>query len=87
MSERDNVPEMPVGWTYEPMIGRRGFAVISCAGIGGVTLDFERRVFRGGWSFTGRTENEIKYTGRGWKSRMIYDAVKWLTGVETRHAP
>jgi len=80
MSERDCPSGIPSGWTYEPMVGMRNFAVIKGPD-GFVSLDFERRLFRGGWTTIGRPASTEKYTGRGWKSRLVTDAVKWLQQV------
>lgn len=40
------------------------------------TVDFKRRVFRSGW--VGRCCSTTKYTGRGWRDRIVADAVAWL---------
>lgn len=44
------------------------------------TVDFRRRVFRGGLTVTGRAAVEITafYTGRGWRQRLVDDAMAWL---------
>lgn len=72
---------IPDGWTIRPMGQHGDQAIIQSSGphAGMVTVDFERRVFRGGHSTAGRGHgpNE-KPVGRGWNQKLVDEAVKWL---------
>lgn len=77
---------LPEGWTARRMGRSEGYAEIvapmghaSCF----VTVDFANRGFRGGGSTTGRMASTLVYTGRGWRQRLIQDAIAWLRAVVT----
>lgn len=71
--------KLPDGWTSEHYVGCG--TSITWPAHGGVTIDWERRGFRSGYSVTGALTSTAKYTGRGWKQRLVDDAVAWLRGV------
>lgn len=45
-----------------------------------VTIDFERRVFDGGYGRSGQVNLTSKktYSGRGWQEAIVADATNWL---------
>jgi len=79
---------VPDGWTLEPMRGARDVVVLTAPKIGGATIDFGRRGFRGGFyvlsgrfvgeELTHRGSRRKKYEGRGWRQAIVDDAVAWL---------
>lgn len=77
---------MPEGWTARRMGRNEGYAEIT-APIEHtsyyVTVDFAARAFRGGLSTHGPSASTLVYTGRGWRQRLIQDAVVWLRVVVT----
>lgn len=75
-------PTLPDGWTSEDLGG--SFLLIDtprnryrCS----VTVDFTARGWRAGWSKTGRLDSRDTYIGRGWRDRLIADAVEYLQEV------
>jgi len=43
-----------------------------------VTIDWARRCVRSGFSTTGQAVTRRGYTGRGWRQRLVDDAIKFL---------
>lgn len=43
-----------------------------------VSIDFKRRGFVRGWSYTGKLSSTATYTGKGWECRLVVDAVTAL---------
>lgn len=79
-------PTLPNGWHSEEV--RCGQTLLKMpSGIDGpggyVTIDWDRRGFRSGYSTSGRLTSTEKYAGRGWKEKLVADAVAWLQGVYT----
>lgn len=72
-------PKVPDGWKSEPVRGC--CTLIEWPGHGMVTIDWEARGFRGGFSTTGLLSSKRRYTGRGWKERLVFDAVASLQEV------
>ncbi len=81
---------LPEGWTSEELPD--GQILLSTAPVHGghmrvyATVDFAYRGFRSGLSqrgpLTSRYEfPDRKYEGRGWKDRLVSDAVAWLQEV------
>lgn len=68
------------GWTYEVLDGD-GWVTIRCPEGGAVTVDFNKRGFRGGVSTHGRMVSTATYAGRGWKQALVANAVRWLDNV------
>jgi hypothetical protein len=68
---------LPPGWTAERW---SGLVVISAA-FDSITIDFVHREFRYGTVVTGSPANTAKYTGRGWRERLLDDAVVALRGA------
>ena len=72
-------PTLPNGWTSEDLGASQ--LLLRCADGGMVTLDFERRLFRAGYSTAGPPTSTAKYTGRGWQQRLLADAIAQLGAV------
>lgn len=70
-------PDVPEGWTWEYQYNNR-YLVLSWPKYGYVTMDMERRGFRGGMVWTGPLNSTDRYSGRGWKQHLTEDAVAWL---------
>jgi hypothetical protein len=51
--------------------------IIECPGVGAVTIDFDRRAYSGGFGFN-RQINKGRLSGRGWRDRLVADAIAWL---------
>ncbi len=66
---------LPEGWTSEVRGDR---IIIERPSIAFVTVDIERRGFAGGIRHRAPSLATTEYTGRGWRDRLIADAVKWL---------
>lgn len=71
----------PQGWTYEPIQPKNFFLLIRSPDGLMVTVDFFKRGFRSGYVTTGRMTSTSKYTGRGWKNKLVTAGIKWLDGV------
>lgn len=73
---------LPEGWKSEQMPYSRNILVIdSPRGEGFVSVDFDTRGFRGGMSMSGPLMRHGVYSGRGWRQRLVDDAVEWLRGI------
>ena len=75
---------LPDGWTVEH---RDGYAVLRHpSAMGGyITVDWDCRGFRGGYSTAGRLTSTKTYRGRGWREALVRDAVAWLSSVYDSH--
>jgi hypothetical protein len=72
----DDLPELPEGWRYEN--SHLEFLVHAVwPGRGAVSLDMRQRAFALGYTSV-RQFGQPKYVGRGWKERMVKDAVAQL---------
>lgn len=78
-------PTLPAGWASEDWGGQLVLKAPALVGhvpyAGYVTVDFSRRCFRSGSVTIGPAASQATYTGRGWRQRLIDDAVAWLQGV------
>ena len=72
----------PTGWTaelYDSLDDACQHVVLAWPGNGYVTIDFEKRGYRSGISISGPyTCIPGRCTGRGWRGRLVTDAVAWL---------
>lgn len=50
--------------------------------VGGVTVDYEQRVFRGGWVTTDKPASTLMYAGYAWRERLVADAIRWLQALD-----
>lgn len=72
------------GWRTEQWGSERDkgrFVALCYERCGAVTLDFEMRVFRAGWSSYGPSHQPDGLTGRGWKQRLADAAMHWLEDI------
>ena len=82
---------VPEGWLLEPL-PRSDYVLISTPPPLRLmaTIDFRLRGFRSGYSQSGPLVSETwnkrrkQYGGRGWKQKIVDDAVKWLQEVSCR---
>lgn len=74
------MPPMPHGWHAEVVAG--GYLMIR-GNMVMVTVDFERRGFRGGFTTIGKMTSSKVYRGRGWKKALCADAMEWLEEIST----
>lgn len=79
---------LPEGWTLEMLPRQPDYALLSApSGRYMVTLDFRKRGFRSGYSTTGLLVGEAwnkkrkMYGGRGWRQKIVDDAVASLQEV------
>ena len=73
---------LPEGWKAEPVPQYDQYILIHAADSGGcVTVDLKQRVYRLGYVLLGKGENNDVPTGRGWKDKLIGDAVKCLGDI------
>lgn len=81
--------KLPDGWVTDASVWPGGtvVALVAPVAIGGtVTIDFERRVFDGGYGRPGQVNlpsGTKKYAGRGWQETIVSDATNWLQSVMT----
>lgn len=86
---------LPIGWSAEPISCKAAspntlFALIRPTPGGGiVTIDFERRIFAGGFGAPNRNlvASKKQYKGAGWKESIVQDAIKWLDSVMHESTP
>lgn len=76
---------VPGGWGWSKLgdfleIFTPGIVVRQCS-IGlvrFVTIDLSRRCYRAGMTRAGIPQHQTTYAGRGWRRRLVEDAVAWL---------
>lgn len=69
--------KVPEAWRAEEL--REGDYLLISGLDGMVTVDFRHRSYRGGYSTTGPVIAGGTLTGRGWKQKLVDQAVQWLT--------
>lgn len=74
---------LPAGWTYLVPVGDPDQVVLTSPDrMGSVTVDFKNRGFRGGFCTVGRFADEsVTRTGRGWREKLVADAIAHLTKI------
>lgn len=80
---------IPEGWALEELPREPDHVLLSTPSPGRymVTIDFSRRGFRNGYSTTGRlvgderNKERTKYGGRGWRQKIVDDAIAHLQEV------
>jgi len=78
---------IPEGWTLDHVTVTRGEeAILTAPGVGYVTIVWHRRGFRPGISTIGKLIGKGPFRGRGWKQRLVNEAVAWLKEIETQIA-
>jgi len=74
--------ELPEGWMREEFPHSKHCSVFHAPdGAGMVTVDFEHRLFRPGYSLTGPKASVKTYRGRAWRDELLADAVTYLAGI------
>lgn len=75
-------PTLPPGWSSE-VAGNSHLLIIATVETLKlyITLDFDKRGYRNGYSTTGPMDSTTVYVGRGWKEQLISDAVQRLRSV------
>lgn len=71
---------IPKGWTWE-FVGEDLIVISAGARKGHVTIDLLRRSFRAGAVKVRPRLSMTTYAGRGWRDKVVEDAVTWLKGV------
>jgi hypothetical protein len=71
--------ELPEGWTREELPHSKHCSVFQAPAGGMVTVNFEARLFRLGYSLAGPKASRKAYLGRGWRDELCADAVACLT--------
>jgi hypothetical protein len=80
---------LPEAWISAPAFGGRFLVITSSRGAssrgGSVTVDWLERCARGGQVWSGSPiATSVYYTGRGWRERLVADAVTWLQAVSAK---
>lgn len=83
MSEQLKYHEQNEGWTHEFLPDGQCVCFTRPAEIGGgfVTVDFQRRVYGTGYGKPHRSASTTDYSGKGWKDRIVRDALNHLERV------
>lgn len=83
MAEEPRYHEQNEGWKHEWLADRHCVCFIRPRENGGgfVTVDFERRIFGSGYGKPRRAESTSEYIGKGWKDRIVRDAIDHLERV------
>lgn len=78
-------PEQREGWTHEQLLDGSRVCITRPRELGGgfVTIDFERRVYGTGYGKPRQHAGKEKYTGKGWRDRIVRDAIDHLEAVMT----
>lgn len=71
---------VPQQWNLELIYG--DYLLVTSPGRWMVTVDFDKRGFRAGHSVSARMTSTKKYEGRGWREKLVGDAVAWLQELE-----
>jgi hypothetical protein len=79
--ERMTTFKLPDGWTREDLPHSKNCTTFQAPAGGMVTVDFEARLFRLGYSVSGPKASKMAYIGRGWRDHLCADAVACL--IET----
>lgn len=70
--------KLPEGWAeepFEPSAYKTRFLTLVKSGLGAVTIDFELRTARFGWTTTGNNVVQDYCTGKGWKQKLVDAAI------------
>ena len=72
---------LPDGWVAE-YPEHMPSCMVLCSPEGGfATIDFSRRIYSYGYGFPRREWKGPHYSGRGWKDRIVVDAVRGLSAI------
>lgn len=80
MAEDLKYHEQNKGWRHEWLADRNCVCIMRPREIGGgfVTVDFESRLFSTGYGKPRHGVTAAEYTGKGWKDRIVRDAISHL---------
>lgn len=83
MADELKYREQNEGWKHEWLADRHCVCIMCPREIGGgfVTVDFERRIFSSGYGKPSQGATATEYTGKGWKDRIVRDAINHLERV------
>lgn len=70
---------LPKGWKQKEMVD--GTLVVSHPDGGGVTINYTRRGFALGYGTWVKPNHDSGYTGRGWRERLLNDAITALNEI------
>lgn len=89
MAEELKYHEQSEGWQHEWLADRHCVCIMRPREIGGgfVTIDFERRLFSTGYGKPRQGATATEYTGKGWKDRIIRDAINQLERMMSDSEP
>jgi len=89
MAEELKYHEQNEGWHHEWLADRHCVCIVRPRELGGgfVTIDFERRLFTCGYGKPRQGATTTKYGGKGWKDRIVRDAIEHLERIMTETAP
>jgi len=89
MAEELRYHEQNEGWKHEWLADRHCVCIMRPSELGGgfVTVDFERRLFGSGYGKPRHGASTATYAGKGWKDRIVRDAIDHLEHVMTETAP
>lgn len=83
MADELKYHEQQEGWSHEWLTDKHCVCLKRPTELGGgfVTVDFERRVFGCGYGRPRTNAGAAEYTGRGWKDRIVRDAIEHLEHI------
>ena len=89
MAEELKYHEQSEGWKHERLADRHCVCIMRPREIGGgfVTIDFERRIFSTGYGKPRQGATATEYKGKGWKERIVRDAIDHLEHVMSDTTP
>lgn len=79
----NSLPSLPDGWHYEAHCFDPDVVHVTWTGDGAVSIHFKRRTIGLGWCIPGPARRDvIRPSGKGWKGKLVMDAVKLLQATE-----
>jgi hypothetical protein len=81
--------EQQEGWGHEWLTDKHCVCIMRPQELGGgfVTVDFERRLFGSGYGKPRQGASDANYGGKGWKDRIVRDAIDHLERTMNETAP
>jgi hypothetical protein len=89
MDEELTYHEQKEGWKHEWLADRHCVCIMRPSEIGGgfVTIDFERRIYSTGYGKPRQSATPTEYIGKGWKDRIVRDAIDHLERMVSATKP